>query len=78
MRRGVRLLSVALAVGPGVSYRLAPYQFAAWLASHRSVTLELSTRIVGPPSLDIGLAPDPNMIFVGSEKGVLYAVEASV
>jgi hypothetical protein len=33
--------------------------------------------IVGPPALDIGLSADPNRIYVGSEKSVLYAVEAS-
>ncbi len=42
-----------------------------------NVTLEPSAQTVGPPALDIGLSPDPNMIYVGSEKGVLYAVEAS-
>ncbi len=42
-----------------------------------SATLESSSLTIGPPALDIGLAADPNMIFVGSEKGVLYAVEAS-
>jgi hypothetical protein len=30
-----------------------------------------------PPSLDTGLSPDPNMIYVGSVGGVLYAVEAT-
>lgn len=40
-----------------------------------AVALEPSAQIVGAPSLDIGFAP--NMIYVGSVSGVLYAVEAS-
>jgi outer membrane protein assembly factor BamB len=42
-----------------------------------SVRLESSAQEIGPPALDVGLSPDPNMIYVGSASGVLYAVEAT-
>ncbi len=44
-------------------------------SSVTAVAIEDSAMIVGPPSLDI--RPNPNMIYVGSDGGVIYAVEAS-